>query len=254
MICESFTQQGSMHKENGLPNQDAAAAKVCRDGGFAVLCDGVSLKTDLSFSNSEMAARICLRSAVSYLEKALDEKEKMDSDKIVQILQETFQFANSVLKDTLAQANIPLFDCQTTMIVMIYVRGRLYGGIAGDGGIVFVTKNHRMSIMMTHLKTSPSVYPISDEDQWRFFTAGDSADPIVAALGATDGIFDTLVGVQDGAVYANFEAIDHFLSISSVRKAHRQFWLKKSVEAIPGYDDKSVAILIDTKRMKKTIC
>lgn len=249
MICESYSQQGSLHVEYGVANQDAVKTGQAAGYTFAIVCDGVSLKSDMTFSNSEIAARICTKSAASYLKQKLT--CNLQPDDMTKLLNETFQFTNSILIETLEKAGIPLFDCQATMIVMVYGKGRLYGGIAGDGGILFLTKQDQISLMMTQVKTSPSVYPISDEAQWRFFTAGDAADPVIAALAATDGIFDALIGLEDGQLAANIEEIHHLFSISSVRRNQRAEWLKKAVEAIPSHDDKTIAILVDTKLKKK---
>lgn len=251
MIREAYSQRGTMHKEHGLPNQDAVKNGSVKGYEYAIVCDGVSLKSDWTFSNSEIASKICTRSASYFLEQKLE--PGLSQEKMTELLNETFQFTNTMLKETLEKANIPFFDCQTTMIIMIYRKGRLYGGIAGDGGILFMTKNGMFSMMITQVKTSSTVYPIGDEKEWRFFVAGEPSDPIVQALAATDGVFDQLISpMEDGSLAAHFDEIGKFFAISTVPKKQRAAYLKRTVEAVPSQDDKTAAVIIDTK-MKKPL-
>lgn len=250
MIIESATMKGTMHAEHGIPNQDAVMTGEAAGYEFAIVCDGVSLKSDWTFSRSELAAAVCSRSADKYLKQEL--RPNLTDEEMTDLIEAAFQFALTVLKDALSRAKIPFFDCQTTMIIMVYRKGRLYGGIAGDGGILYQTKAGKTSMMVTHVKTSSSVFPIGDEEQWRFFVAGSPEDPVVQALAATDGVFDSLIALEDGQPHANFEAIGELFSISSVPRKQRERWLKKAVEDIETHDDKTIALIIDSD-MKKPL-
>lgn len=250
MILQSTTLKGSLHAEYGVANQDAVLTKEIAGYACAAVCDGVSLKSDWTFSNSEIASSLCAKSAISYLETALT--SQIQSNEIPKILEKAFAYANQTLQEQLKKREIPILDCQTTMILAVYRKGILYGGIAGDGGIIYQTKSGRTSMMVTHLKVSAAVYPIRCEEQWRFFEAGSEIDPVTKVLVATDGVFDQLISVQDGQVVSNPEEIENLLSIGSIPRKQRDRWLKKNIDRLPGNDDKTIALLIDAT-MKKPL-
>ncbi len=240
MIPQFTTLRGTLHKEYGVPNQDAVVTKVISGCDCAAVCDGVSLKSDWTFSNSEIASTICAKSAMAYLEKHL--QASLPSLKIAQLVEEAFRYANQKLKEALDQKGIEELDCQTTMVLMVLHKGILYGGIAGDGGIIYQTKSGRTSMMVTQIKTSSSVYPIRCQEEWRFFQAGSDLDPVVKALAASDGVFDQLIFLEDGHIHSSFERIESLFSIGSLPQKQREKWLRHTIDALPGNDDKSIAI------------
>lgn len=250
MILQSTTLKGSLHAEYGVANQDAVLTKEIAGYACAAVCDGVSLKSDWTFSNSEIASSICAKSAMDFLEKNLTAQVKQNE--VSSILEKAFQYADQNLQVQLKKRGIPLLDCQTTMILMVYRKGILYGGIAGDGGIIYQTKSGRTSMMVTHLKVSAAVYPIRCQEQWRFFEAGSELDPVVKAFAATDGVFDQLISVQDGQVVSNPDEIENLFSIGSIPRKQRDYWLKKNIDRLPSHDDKTIALLVDAA-MKKPL-
>ena len=243
MILESTTLRGSYHKEFGLPNQDAV--RILKDDAYplAVVCDGVSLTSARTFSRSELASKFCAKTALAYLRDALH--GQLSSSHIQQILRECFVYTEKQLQQYLIKQDIPYYDCQTTMIIMVGHKGKLYGGIAGGGGILFQLRSGQTGIMVTRLKTSSSVYPIGDPEHWHFFATGSKADPVIGALAATDGVFDTLVGSDHGVPAANFEEIGRLFSIREVPMKKRAQWLEREVDSIRSHDDKTLAILIN---------
>ena len=240
MIPQFTTLRGTLHKEYGVPNQDAVVTKVISGCDCAAVCDGVSLKSDWTFSNSEIASAICAKSAIDYLEAHL--KSSLPGDEIAKLVEGAFHQASKTLQESLLRKGIEELDCQTTMIVMVLHKGILYGGIAGDGGIIYQTKGGRTSMMVTQIKTSASVYPIRCQDEWRFFRAGDALDPVIKAMAATDGVFDQLIFLQDRHIQSSFERIENLFSIGSIPQKQREKWLRQTIENLPGNDDKSIAI------------
>ncbi len=240
MIPQFITLRGTLHQEYGVPNQDAVITKVISGCDCAAVCDGVSLKSDWTFSNSEIASAICAKSAIEYLEAHL--KASLPRSEMIKLVEDAFHYANKTLKETLRRKGIKELDCQTTMILMVLHKGVLYGGIAGDGGIIYQTKGGRTSMMVTEIKTSASVYPIRCNEEWRFFQAGDALDPVVKALAATDGVFDQLIFLKDGHIQSSFERIENLFSIASISQKQRKKWLRQTIENLPGNDDKSIVI------------
>ncbi len=246
MLKAGITMQGTLHEQYGVKNQDAI--RIFDAAGFTgvIACDGVSLKSDWTFSNSELAAALVSKASEAFLENKLE--ENLDPDHVCDQIRDAFLFSLAVLKDALEKAEIPFFDCQTTLIIALYKDGLLYGGIAGDGGILYQTKQHNSGTMITRLKSSSSVYPIGDTQEWRFFMGGSKEDPVVRFLVATDGVFDQLIVPYDGMPAGNYALIDKLFSIETIQEDEQGQWLQEQIEALEGHDDKTVAIIIDTDR------
>lgn len=91
MITASATMKGTLHEEKGIANQDAVCLVEKAGYSCAILGDGVSLKSDWTFSNSEIASAIVTRSAAMYLEEmlktSLDDQQAMDLVGILSSLQ-----------------------------------------------------------------------------------------------------------------------------------------------------------------------
>ncbi len=243
MIIESTSIQGTMHTQYDVKNQDAVLTFQTAGYTGVVACDGVSLTSNWTFSHSEIAAAIVSKAAVSYLENQLNEPEA--DQPVCDTIRDAFLFSLAVLKEALDKMEIPFFDCQTTLIVALYKEGHLWAGIAGDGGILFQTENHNVGTLITRLKSSSSVYPIGDTQEWRFFEGGSDADPIKQFLVATDGVFDQLIIPYEGQLGGNYELIEKFFTISQVSASKRNEWLHELVDSLPGHDDKTIAIVID---------
>ncbi len=240
MIPQFTTLRGTLHKEYDVPNQDAVISKVIAGYDCAAVCDGVSLKSDWTFSNSEIASAICAQCAIDYLEDHL--KASLPSSEVSKLIEGAFQYTSKTLKERLDQKGLDELDCQTTMILMVLRKGILYGGIAGDGGILYQTKAGRTSMMVTQLKTTSAVFPIRCHEEWRFFQAGSELDPVVKAIAATDGVFDQLIFLKDGQIQSNIEQIESLFAIGSLPQKQRKKWLRQTIEALPGHDDKTIAI------------
>lgn len=246
MLTAATTMKGTLHEQKGIANQDAF--ELIEKAGYygAILCDGVSLKSNWTFSNSEIASAVVSKSAAMFLDGTL--KSNLESKEVMDLLRDTFQFSKQMLEESLEKARIPFMDCQTTLIIALFHEGKLYGGIAGDGGILYEQQDGSIGLMVTHLKTSSSVFPIGDTHQWRFFEAGSQQEPIVQVLAATDGVFDQLIIPYNGQPVGNFDKIATLFQIGSVSEGKRQAWLDDQIRLLPGYDDKTIAILIDPSR------
>lgn len=245
MQIEQLSLRGSGHQEAGVRNQDFIRTSRCGSFTVAVLCDGVSLKSDRTYSNSEIASHLCSKVALQYFQHHLDHQKETDA--VLSILTQAFVCANDTLNMVLEELRIARHDCQTTMIVLAYRKGRLYGGIAGDGGIVYRQASGMLGTMVSRWKTSSGVYPIGAPSQWRFFASDDPLDPVRSVIAATDGIFDALILSQNSQIFVNYRLLDLLFDLSSLPRKRRRQALRRIVDDVPSSDDKSVVIISDGK-------
>lgn len=250
MMIDTISLQGSLHKQYDVPNQDAVRVFDTKGYQGLILCDGVSLKSDWTFSKSEIASALVSQAASLFLEETLN--EGMETEELEQLVREAFVFAEHYLQENLEKVNIPLFDCQTTLIIALFAHGKLIGGIAGDGGILFQCKSDRFGIMITHLKTSSRVSPISDQFAWNFFVMDNAEDSVTSVIAATDGVFDQLIYLnpeeKDPQVSGDKELIEALFNLNQTAPENPHEWLANCIENLQGHDDKTIAILIDEEQ------
>lgn len=245
-MIETISLQGTLHQQHHVANQDAVRTFDTKGYQGLILCDGVSLKSDWTFSNSEIAAKLVCHAASMFLEETL--QENMETEELEQLVREAFVFAEHYLQDNLKKVSIPLFDCQTTLIVALFAQGRLIGGIAGDGGILFQCQSERFGIMITQLKKSSRVSPISDQFAWSFFVMDNHEDHVTSVIAATDGVFDQLIYVnpQDQQqVSGNKELIEALFKLNQTAPQNPHQWLLECIQDLESTDDKTIAVFID---------
>lgn len=246
MILEGCTMQGTMHKQYGVANQDAYLCRKIGNDVCGIVCDGVSLKSDRTFSESEMASRLVSLSIFDYLQEHL--KKNISDREILYTLFDSFDFAERMLQEMLKEAGISLFDCQTTALAFIYRKGKLYVGMAGDGGLIYQTHDGEFGVFQTRIKESPSVEPISDRHAWRFAMAGTSANPVAKVILATDGVFDSICVPTAEGLALNETLISRLFSLSRVPRNAREADLQKITEDISSHDDKTIVVMIDGRK------
>lgn len=244
MIQAQATKRGALHRQYEVKNQDAVCAKTIHGYGCAVLCDGVSLKSDRTFSQSEIASSLCSKTGMTYLEMQL--KPHMKEDELLTIIKNAFRISLHMLAKETEKMGIPLYDCQTTMLIVIYHKGYVYAGIAGDGGVLYEDQDGELGLLITGLKTSSSVQPIMDVDSWKFMSTEGSEGRIHALIAATDGVFDSLVRPDsEGGVVVNGEKVDELFALSKVPYKKRDHHLSDIFETLNDYDDQTAVVMID---------
>lgn len=244
MIAQCASLQGRLHKTYGIPNQDAAHVFHVKGATAAVLCDGVSLKSDLTFSSSEIASRFCVEETTRYLREHIH--RHTTDEEMFKIVQNLFDHVKNALEKELRRRKIPAADCQTTMIAAVYRKGRFWAGIAGDGGILAHRCDGSISAMITEIKTSSQVHPLGSASEWKFFSSkNDSPIPVNRILIATDGVFDTLCYWNGKRLRCEVPSLRLFYSISGVREKYRQKWLEKLLQTVSSNDDLSCALIED---------
>lgn len=234
-----------MHKQYGVVNQDAVLFEQTDHYTIGVACDGVSLKSDRTFSSSEIASRFCTKAIMIYLRDHL--KKNMTEREILMAIYDALWSADDGLRLLLKDLKISLYDCQTTALVFVYAKGRIYAGMAGDGGILYQSKDGEFGILQSRIKTGPNVDPICDHSGWRFGMAGSKGNPVWHVLMATDGVFDALCQPAQDGMALNAEVLEAIFSLSAVRRNYRKKAFREIVEEIPSHDDKSAIVMIDPK-------
>ncbi|MCF0258639.1 MAG: protein phosphatase 2C domain-containing protein [Erysipelotrichaceae bacterium] len=240
MILESASIIGPLHQAYGIPNQDFGITFQTGSWYGGVVCDGVSLNSKRQFSNSEIASAWCADFIRNFMEENLRDADDLSAP---ELLLRAFRDCERGLRDWLSVLQIPYYDCQTTVILMLLHKGSLYGALAGDGGIVYQRKSGAMGMMITKDKTSPSVHPICDPAGWRFSIADAGSDPIVKAMAATDGIFDEIYQLSEQGRTLNGDLILDFFSISTVEKDQQAVWLREKTASVISHDDRTVALI-----------
>ena len=249
MILEGASIQGLSHKEYGVCNQDALRYGRFQDYTIAIVADGVSLKTDHTFSNSEIASRFCAGYVFGYLKEHLDKNQPFAA--VPSVLYECFRQTDAALRAFLHAQTIPFWDCQTTLLVVVLYKGRCACGLAGDGGIVFEKRDGKYFLVVTREKTSSLVAPICMEEEWAFSLYEDVNNPICSFIMATDGVFDNLAGFQDGKPVLNEILLHELQAISKVHRKQRHNYLRKVLETIPSSDDKTAIVYMNPKEKKR---
>lgn len=241
MVFEAVTAQGDMHKRVNVPNQDAVRTEEIKGTQVMVVCDGVSLKSDHTFSKSEIASTFCADCVIDYLNEHLE--DNFEEEVMNDLVKNTLVHTEQSLRIKLSQLKIPFYDCQTTVLIAIFHQGNLYAALAGDGGILFQQKDGSFGLLVTKLKTSSTVEPICYPAGWRVASIVDPENPVERVILATDGIFDNLVQVFRGQVSLNAPLILELFSIEQVLDTHRYKALEQIVKRIETHDDKTIVLL-----------
>lgn len=245
MIIAETSNRGKLHEQYGVANQDRCTVFKVRDTVCAVLCDGVSLNSQMQFSHSEIAASFCAKKMKSILSSI--EFHKLSHEELSEVLPDAFDLTEKALRRYLNEKGIDPSDSMTTMIALFYRKGALYAGIAGDGGILYQRKDGSIAAMFTQIKTSSAVWPLSSRKQWKFFSSVyEGASPVGRIVAATDGVFDTLFYLNSNNIAAcSIQNLRALFSISKVHEKRRDEALRKLVAQIPSNDDLSCVIIED---------
>lgn len=236
----TFEEQGSMHRRFGVCSQDAFRTGNGHGWQFCVVCDGVSLRPDGSFSQSEIAAQYCAQKAVSLLESLWP--EEIDEKRAHTLMDTVFTETLEGLRSALEEKDIPFFDCQTTMLACAAKNGTAHCGLAGDGGMILEYGSGEIGLLVTSVKTSSQVFPIGIPQAWRYASAGSPDNPLHGLLCATDGILDALVGLDaQQALQINERAIQEIFSCPGQKDAEKEF--SRICRELPGEDDKTAVLL-----------
>lgn len=252
MIFTSASMQGAMHKQYSVANQDRAAVWEEKGAVCAVLCDGVSLNSNYQFSHSEIAASFCVRKMKELL--SMVDYRKIARFAISEILPAAFEICDQALDQFLIEKEISRSDCMTTMIALIYRKGRLYAGIAGDGGILYERRNGSIAVMNTRMKTTSMVYPLKSRAEWKFFDSQDRPGAEVCSiLAATDGVFDSILYLNaENQTVLDLPRLKELFALSSVPRKRRQKAFREMIAQTESADDLSAVLIENPKYFPRT--
>lgn len=240
MIINRISHKGVWHAEAGAPNQDAAAAGQTEEGACAIVCDGVSLNHYGELSHSEIASAFCARTGCALLKETLEKNTKNDEmeQAIALMMSQTLE----LLDVDLQEKGIEAHDAQTTMIAAVLKDGVLSAGLAGDGGIIYRTRDGKTGVVVTRIKTSSAVYPLSARDYWKFCQCGSLENPVTDAMLASDGVFDQFVALAREQIFFDEPAALRFFDCS---QDERNEQYERWIDEMPGGDDQTIVVLSD---------
>lgn len=205
----ALSLQGTSHIDNNTPCQDYNNMHSLdkEEIIIAAVADGVG-----SCKLSHWGAYTAVNSALDYLEEKIKNvanggKLVLDSsqnDTMKQLLVESFRTAQRAVEQMADEANITVYNFQSTLTVAVYDGSNLLFGHVGDDGIVAQTQDGNVEMVTARLKgeEASSVYPLQSGEQ--YWTFGRSSKPVVAFMMATDGVLDAFVSKHVDAFGVNY--------------------------------------------------
>lgn len=240
MIIHQVSHKGVWHEEASATNQDAVSAGKTVQGAYAIVCDGVSLNHYGMLSQSEIASSFCARTGGALLKEALE--KNTSNEKMEQAIASMMNQVLELLDLHLQEKGIEAHDAQTTLLAAVLKDGILSAGLAGDGGIIYRTRNGGTGVVVTRIKTSSAVYPLSAKAYWKFCQCGSADNPVTDVLAASDGVFDQLVVSSNEKIYFDEPALLRFFDCPpAARNEKYALW----IDEMPGGDDQTIAVLSD---------
>lgn len=244
MILAKASLEGESHKEIFLGNQDACTCFEIQGWACGAVADGVTLTSRYTYSNAQIASRFCTDFIQTWLSARLDAYTSLQQ--AGDILQEGFHACTTALAAFLAEKEIPLYDCQTTLLVLLYYQGQAVWGLAGDGGILLTRNDGSFQLVISRLKTDSTVRSISDRAGWVFGSSDNTKNPIQSVILATDGLFDKLIHAVAGKVYIQQELYTALIQAGKAENpdaALEQILIEQSKIPSPYADDQSVVLM-----------
>ena len=135
-LIVSATRTGTSHQACGIPCQDRVRHRLTRDGLMAAaVADGAG-----SSEKAQVGAQTAARAAV----RSLTGTEAPDGLEL--LMRGAARDARTALEETARRENHPLRDYHTTLILAVDTGARLGALQIGDGGIVTMDREGRISL------------------------------------------------------------------------------------------------------------
>lgn len=247
--CYGVTQQGSYHVEHDLVCQDAHLYKVIGEQfAIAAVADGLG-----SEKYSDVASKIAVEKAVAFCEEKVTESSS--KEEILEVIKKSFQFAMDEIYKVADETNNERDQYDTTLVVVVYLKGTVYYGNSGDSGIVVLNQDGTYEALTTQQRDENGyVFPLYfGEEKWVF----GEREKVSSVLMATDGMLETLFPfLLRNEKVSIYVALAHYLmSEDSLKFADSQDGeVQKKMEAFAASispkqvnDDKTILVMLDTK-------
>lgn len=183
-LVSALSNQGAIHKENDMPNQDYVVKEVFRSNKrkkytLLVVCDGVSASLE-----AETASRFLGKTAKKIFEAYV--KKYGDRSFNIRKLKKIIDSLYFVYMSFIQKGTGNLKDYGSTMEMIVIYQNKAYCFHAGDGMIL--TMNTKGEVLMSSVKNHSgsdpgAVYPFYQKEKWDFFVHND----VCAAMAMSDG-------------------------------------------------------------------
>lgn len=248
-----YHARGIDHIETGDPCQDAFLFARC--GRYIVFggSDGVG-----SRKHSERGSRLSVASSVLYVASHLT--VDMTASEVEDAIRSSFSVAYHAVAELARRNGEHPRELDATLCVGVWDGKRLSWGNAGDSGIVAVLATGAY-VQVTHQQhdASGGMLPLRfGPDTWEF---GTVAEPVAAALIATDGLFECLcpplMANADQPVYVPLaRELMHRTETNPGAWRASAVYLRELVRSDPRFhtvDDATLLMVFDPERPPATL-
>lgn len=165
---------GPKHVQKDLPNQDAYATERLNNGrSIIAVADGLG-EADLAHKGSELATK----EAVDELRQTVNSVDNLSSESIEKHIKDSIKCARRAIRNKAENADTPVQELETTLLVAVIGPTGAAGAVVGDGGIVCNVDDEYMLLVereeaLLDLSASHITVPVMQdnwEESYRFGT------------------------------------------------------------------------------------
>ena len=243
------TRIGTYHIEHDIVCQDAHYIKKLSDSCvIAAVADGLG-----SELYSDIASKEVSHTSVEYCASKFD--PKLDDDEVLDLIEQSFRVSQNKIEEIARSQNHESKQYDTTLDLVIYTKGKLFYGHAGDSGIVALLSDGTYKQLTIQSRDEFGyVFPLCFEDRWVF---GVSEKEVASVFLATDGILETLfpAALRSQPVKLYVALAQYFmdrdrLGFEELGEETVTENMSEYISSIPGEqvnDDKTVVVLSDSE-------
>lgn len=243
------TQIGTYHIEHDIVCQDAHFIKKLSDSCvIAAIADGLG-----SELYSDIASKEASQTSVEYCASKFD--PRLDDDEVLDLIEQSFRVSQNKIEEIARSQHHESKQYDTTLDLVIYTKGKLFYGHAGDSGIVALLSDGTYKQVTIQSRDELGyVFPLCFEDRWVF---GVCEKEVASVFLATDGIFETLfpVALRSQPVEIYVALAQYFmdrdrLGFEDLGEEAVAENMSEYIASIPGEqvnDDKTVVVLSDSE-------
>lgn len=247
-----ITKIGAYHIEKGIVCQDFHFVKKIDDNFcIASVADGVG-----SESKSDIASKIAAESCVDYLCDHFN--RNLTNEEALEVIKKAFEYSLNNIESFVKENNEDIYQFDTTLVVCVYIDGKVYYGNSGDSGAVALLETG-LYFPFTKKQNDENgcVYCLCYKDKWEFGYVENVASVLLATDGLYDTLFPFLLRYSDKNIYvqlAEFLMNNVNLKFEENNDEQVQESMTKFIDSIPASsvnDDKTIVVLVDDSIVAK---